>query len=195
MNDQLLWYTTRGSGAVSLALLSAVVVLGVLGVRRFEAAGWPRFLTTALHNNVALIAVLFVAIHVVTAVVDPFTNLGLAAALVPFASYYRTIWLGLGVISMYLAAAIVVTSLLRAHIGHLVWRFIHWGAYGCWALALIHTIGTGTDGTSSWLLAVQGLCVIAVAVATGARLLLPSPDPLAADRARFRERVSREMDR
>ena len=150
MNDQLLWYTTRGSGAVSLALLSAVVVLGVLGVRRFEAAGWPRFLTTALHNNVALIAVLFVAIHVVTAVVDPFTNLGLAAALVPFASYYRTIWLGLGVISMYLAAAIVVTSLLRAHIGHLVWRFIHWGAYGCWALALIHTIGTGTDGTSSW---------------------------------------------
>ena len=195
MSDQLLWYTTRGSGAVSLLLLSGVVVLGVLGVRRFEAAGWPRFLTTALHNNVALIALVFVAIHVLTAVIDPFTNLGLVAALVPFGSYYRTFWLGLGVISMYLAAAIVATSLLRAHIGHGAWRLVHWGAYGCWGLALAHTIGTGTDSTSAWMLAVQGLCVIAVAVATGARLLLPSPDPLSADRARFRERVSREVDR
>ena len=195
MNDELLWYTTRGAGAVSLLLLSGVVVLGVLGVGRFEAAGWPRFLTTALHNNVALIAVVFVAIHVITAIVDPFTNLGLTAALVPFGSYYRTFWLGLGVVSMYLAAAIVITSLIRAHIGHGVWRFIHWGAYGGWVLALIHTVGTGTDATSDWMLAIDAVCVAAIVLATGARLLLPSPDPLAADRARFRERVSREVDR
>jgi sulfoxide reductase heme-binding subunit YedZ len=195
MNDQLLWYTTRGAGAVSLLLLSGVVVLGVLGVRRFEATGWPRFLTTALHNNVALIAVVFVAIHVITAIVDPFTNLGIRAALVPFGSYYRTFWLGLGVISMYVSAAIVITSLIRAHIGHSVWRFIHWGAYGCWVLALVHTVGTGTDATSVWMLAIDAVCVAAVMLAAGARLLLPSPDPLAADRARFRERVSREVDR
>ena len=29
MNDTLLWYTTRGAGAVTLVLLSASVVLGM----------------------------------------------------------------------------------------------------------------------------------------------------------------------
>ncbi len=69
MDDRLLWYTTRGAGAVTLVLLTAVVVLGVLSVLRFEAPGWPRFLTAGLHRNLALATVAFLALHVVTAVV------------------------------------------------------------------------------------------------------------------------------
>ena len=41
MTDQLLWYTTRAAGAVSLVLLTAVVILGVLSALRFKTAGWP----------------------------------------------------------------------------------------------------------------------------------------------------------
>ena len=100
MSDTLLWYTTRGAGAVSLLLLSAVMVMGILGTTRFEAPGWPRFLTTALHRNLSLVAVVFLALHVVTAVVDPYTNLGWTAAILPFSSWYRTFWLGLGTIAM-----------------------------------------------------------------------------------------------
>src|ERR1700674_3234311 len=95
MNDTILWYTTRGAGAVSLVLFSAVVVLGVLSTLRFESTSWPRFLTTGLHRNIALMALVFLALHIVTAVVDPFTHLGWLAAVIPFSSYYRTIWLGL----------------------------------------------------------------------------------------------------
>src|SRR5437660_5094772 len=113
MTNSLLWYTTRGAGAVTLILLSAVVVLGILSTRRVQSASWPRFLTTGLHRNLALMTLVFLALHTVTAVVDPFTNLGWAAALVPFTSYYRTFWLGLGVISFELLLAIVATSLVR----------------------------------------------------------------------------------
>src|SRR6476661_2013856 len=113
MNDTVLWYTTRGAGAVSLVLLSAVVVLGVLSTLRFETASWPRFLTTGLHRNIALTALVFLALHIVTAVVEPFTHLGWLSAVVPFSSYYRTFWLGLGTISFELLFAIVVTSLAR----------------------------------------------------------------------------------
>jgi predicted ferric reductase len=195
MNDTILWYTTRGAGAVSLVLLSAVVVLGVLSTLRFESASWPRFLTTGLHRNVSLTAVVFLALHIVTAVVDPFTHLGWLAAVVPFSSYYRTFWLGLGVVAFELLLAISVTSLIRGFIGHAAWRAVHWLAYASWPVAVIHSLGTGTDTWSAWMLVIDVACSLSVLGAVGARLLSRSSDPLAADRAQFRERVSRNLPR
>ena len=193
MPDTFLWYITRGAGAVSLVLLSAVVVLGVMSSLRFEVPSWPRFLTTGLHRNLSLTAVLFLALHIVTAVVDPFTHLGWLAAVVPFSSYYRTFWLGLGVIAFELLIAITVTSLVRGLIGLSAWRAIHWLSYASWPIAVLHGFGTGTDTLSTWMLAIDGVCITAVAGSVAARLMFRSPDPLAADRARFRERVSRKV--
>jgi len=163
MSTQILWFATRGSGAVSLILFSAVACLGLLAVARAQTPGWPRFLTVGLHRNLALLSVAFVGVHVVTAILDPFTSLGLAAAVVPLASSYRPIQVALGVISMELIAAVIVTSLLRERIGQRVWRAIHWAAYAAWPLAVAHTILAGSDGTAAWMLAVTGACVLAVA--------------------------------
>ena len=193
MNDTILWYTTRGAGAVSLVLLSAVVVLGVLSTLRFESASWPRFLTTGLHRNIALTALVFLALHIVTAIVDPFTHLGWLPAVIPFSSYYRTFWLGLGTIAVELIVAVSVTSLVRGFIGHAAWRTIHWLSYASWPVAVVHSVGTGTDAWSAWMIALDFVCILAVLVAVGARLAARPPDPLAADRARFRERVSRKV--
>lgn len=195
MPDTFLWYTTRGAGAVSLVLLSAVVVLGVLSSLRFEVPSWPRFLTTGLHRNLSLTAVVFLALHIVTAVVDPFTHLGWLSAVVPFSSYYRTFWLGLGVIAFELLIAISVTSLVRGLIGLSAWRAIHWLSYASWPIAVLHGFGTGTDTLSTWMLAIDGVCIAAVVGSVSARLMFSSPDPLAADRARFRERVSRRVEK
>jgi predicted ferric reductase len=160
---------------------------------RFEVPSWPRFLTTGLHRNLSLTAVVFLALHIVTAVVDPFTHLGWLAAVVPFSSYYRTFWLGLGVIAFELLLAITVTSLVRGLIGLSAWRAIHWLSYASWPIAVLHGFGTGTDTLSTWMLAIDGVCIAAVACSVAARLMFRSPDPLAADRARFRERVSRKV--
>jgi len=192
VDDRLLWYTTRGAGAVTLVLLTAVVVLGVLSVLRFEAPGWPRFLTAGLHRNLALATVAFLALHVVTAVVDPYTNLGWAAAIVPFSSWYRTLWLGLGTIAAELVGAVVLTSLLRRRLGHRGWRAVHWLTYLSWPVAVVHGLGTGTDSGSDWLLGLDVVCVAAVLLAVGCRLWPGSPDPLAAARSRFRAATARE---
>jgi sulfoxide reductase heme-binding subunit YedZ len=193
MTDSVLWYTTRGAGAVSLVLLSAVVVLGVLSSLRFEVPSWPRFLTTGLHRNLSLTAVVFLALHIVTAVVDPFTHLGWAAALIPFSSYYRTFWLGLGVIAFELVVAITVTSLVRNLLGHGAWRAVHWLSYASWPFAVLHGFGTGTDAWSAWMLAIDVICIVAVLGSGVARIWMRSPDPLSVDRARFRDRVSRKI--
>ena len=165
MSTQILWFTTRGAGVVSLILFSAVACLGLLAVARTQTARWPRFLTVELHRNLALLSIVFLAIHIVTAIVDPFTNLGIAAALVPLASSYRPLPVAFGVVSVYLVLAIIVTSLLRERIGHRLWRAIHWASYAAWPLAVEHTLTAGSDAFSVWLLAIQGASVLAVSAA------------------------------
>jgi DMSO/TMAO reductase YedYZ heme-binding membrane subunit len=138
--------------------------------------------------------VVFLALHIVTAVVDPFTHLGWLPAVIPFSSYYRTIWLGLGTVAFDLLLAIAVTSLVRNYIGHAVWRAIHWLAYASWPIAVIHGFGAGTDAWSAWLLALTSACIVAVVVAVGYRLRNGSPDPLASARVAFRSAAGRREE-
>lgn len=168
MSTQILWFATRGAGVVTLILFSAVTCLGLLSVARAQSSWWPRFLTVELHRTLALLSVAFVAIHVATAVFDPFTHLGIAAALVPLASAYRPLPVAFGVVSVWLVGAVIVTSLLRERIGHRLWRAIHWTAYASWPLAVEHTLTAGSDAFSPWLLGVAALSVLAV----GASLLV-----------------------
>ena len=165
MSTQILWFATRGAGVVSVILFSVVACLGLLAVARTQSARWPRFLTVELHRSLALLSIVFLAIHIVSAILDPFTKLGIEAALVPLASSYRPLPVAFGVMSVYLVLAIIVTSLLRDRIGLLVWRAVHWASYAAWPLAIEHTLTAGSDSWSVWLLGIQGACVLAVSAA------------------------------
>ena len=171
MSTQILWFATRGSGIVSMLLFTAVVVLGVITTMRWQSDRWPRFLTAEVHRTISLLSIVFLVVHILTAILDPFTNLGIAAALVPFASSYRPLWVTLGVISVYLGVAVLVTSLLRARLGMGVWRAVHWLAYCSWPLALLHSIGSGSDNLAPWMLVVDAVCVVPVAIAVAWRLV------------------------
>jgi sulfoxide reductase heme-binding subunit YedZ len=167
MFDQVLWFAARGAGIVSLLLSTAVVSLGLLTALRFDRPGWPRFLTVELHRSIALISVIFVAIHVVTAVLDPFTSLGFLAAIVPLASSYRPLDVAFGIISVYLVLAVLLSSLIRDRLNQRTWRAIHWLAYAAWPMAVLHSITAGSDAFAPWMLAiVAGCCATVLAVLT-----------------------------
>jgi len=165
MSEQFLWFASRGSGIVSLLLLTTVTVLGLTSMVRWQRPTWPRFLTNDLHSNLALLSVVFVGVHVTSAILDPFTNLGIYAATIPFASSYRPLWVGLGVISVYLFVALIVTSLLRERLGQRTWRLVHWVAYAGWPLAVVHSMGSGSDAFALWMMAIEALCIGVVALA------------------------------
>ena len=164
------WYLMRGSGLVSLVLLSITVALGVIGAQRWKSSRWPRLVTAGLHRNLSLLAVCFLGIHIVTATVDSFIGLSWIGVIVPFTSGYRPLWVGLGVLAFDLLAAVTATSLLRARIGFHAWRLIHWCTWLLWPLAVSHALGSGTDVFSAWGLAITGGCVGLVAVAAAWRL-------------------------
>ena len=171
MNTQILWFATRGAGVVSLLMFTAVIVLGVMTSVRWQAGQWPRFLTAEVHRTIALLSVVFLALHVATAVVDPYASLGWISAIVPFASSYRPFWLGLGVVSVDLLVAVIVTSLLRARVGRRIWRAVHWTAYASWPFALAHGIGAGSDASAAWMIGIEAACIVAVVTAVAWRLL------------------------
>jgi len=165
-----LWYLTRATGAVTLLLLTGSVVLGVANIGRLQTTGWPRFVVEGVHRNISLLAVVLLVVHIATSVLDPFAGIHLIDALIPFVGTYRPIWLGLGAFASDLLLAIVVTSLVRRRLGHGVWRATHWLAYLCWPVAVVHTVGTGSDVKQVWLLALTAICVAAVVVAVWARV-------------------------
>jgi sulfoxide reductase heme-binding subunit YedZ len=169
-NSQALWYMTRGFGLIDLVLLTATMVMGLTQVVRFARPGWPRFVVSALHKNISLLAVAFLAVHVVTAVMDTFAPISIASVFIPFAGKYRPLWLGLGALSLDLLIALVVTSLLRERMGQRTWRLLHWGAYLCWPVAIVHGLGTGSDTKLGWVLALNAACVAAGVVAIWWRL-------------------------
>ena len=160
-----LWYASRATGVVSLLLLSLVVMLGILVNRQGRLPGLPSFAVTGLHRSLSLLSVLFIAIHVATAIIDPYVSIGLAAVVIPFVSAYMPFWLGLGAVALDLVAALILTSLARAYISRRTWRGIHWLAYAAWPVALLHGIGSSPDLRSGGLLLVAIGSALAVGMA------------------------------
>jgi sulfoxide reductase heme-binding subunit YedZ len=159
------WYLTRGSGAVSLVLLTASVVIGIAGSMRLSGGRWPRFAVETVHRDVSLMVVVFLLIHIITSVLDSFAPISLTAAVIPFGASYRPLWLGLGALSFDLILALTITSLARRRLGYQTWRAVHWLAYASWPVAVLHGLGTGSDSKVWWMLALTAVCVGAVVVA------------------------------
>lgn len=172
-----LWYATRATGVVALVLLTVTVALGVAGASRLSSPHWPRVVTAGLHRNISLLVVLFVVVHVVTTLLDPFVPINPASVVVPFISSYRPLWVSLGAIAFDLILALIVTSLLRSRMPFGAWRAVHWLAYACWPIALWHGLGTGTDSKLPWLLLLDAACVLLVAGALIWRLIQLAPGP------------------
>jgi sulfoxide reductase heme-binding subunit YedZ len=157
-----LWYTTRATGIVALVLLTATLVLGILTAGRVRSRSWPAFAQADLHKRISLLAMVFLAFHVLTSVLDTYVNVGWAAILVPFASPYRPVWTGLGTVGVDLILAVAISSALRQRIRARTWRGIHWLAYGSWPVAMAHSLGIGTDASKLWMDGLAVVCSLAV---------------------------------
>ncbi len=165
-----LWYLARGTGIVTLLLLTLVVALGIATRGGRALPGLPRFAVGAVHRSASLLTIVLLTVHVTTLLFDPYAQLKLLDLVLPFSGSYRTLWLGLGTLGSDLMLALVVTSLLRNRLGARVWRGVHWLAYAAWPVALVHGIGTGTDAGQTWMRALTVTCIAAVGAALSWRV-------------------------
>jgi DMSO/TMAO reductase YedYZ heme-binding membrane subunit len=199
---------TRASGIVTMVLLTVTMVLGLTTASRARARGWPGFAQQELHRRISMVTIVFLAIHVVTSVLDTYVHIGWLAVVVPLASPYSRFWVGLGAVAVDLMLAVFVSSLLRSRMRPELWRRLHWLAYGCWPLALAHTFGLGTDAGERWVIVLGVLCSLSVLAALVWRtqkavrrtagptvtvpVSVPSPQPDQAPRRLVSSAASRE---
>jgi DMSO/TMAO reductase YedYZ heme-binding membrane subunit len=182
MNAHALWYLTSCTGIVALVLVTASVIIGILASLRTGGSRTPRFVVAGLHRNVSLMTVAFIVVHVATTIMDAYAPIRVVDAVVPFISAYRPIWLGLGALAFDIILALVITSLVRVRIGLKTWRGIHWFAYACFPIALVHSLGTGSDASQRWMLAIVIACGGAVVVAALVRVWQLVPERVTASR-------------
>lgn len=169
-SQHLFWLGSRSLGIVAILLVSVSVGFGLalsarVGVRPGAAA---RFKT--LHEAVALTALVAIAGHGLLLVGDAYLHPTLPQIAIPFLLPNHTIWTGIGVIAGWLAALFTLSFYVRKRIGVALWRKLHRWTIAVFALALVHTIGSGTDARSAWLIVILALVAAPVALLGGLRL-------------------------
>ncbi len=170
-----LWYLSRGTGIASIALLTAVVVLGMIVSGRRRPHGEQATVVMAVHRWLSLGMLSFLTVHVATAVAETYVSIDAISSVVPFTSGYEPFWVGLGTLAVDLLVAVSVTSYFRHRIAERAWRAVHYASYALWPMALVHGFVLGTSNQPG-LRAVTAACG---AVGVGAvlwRLLATHPD-------------------
>ncbi len=177
LDHTLLWETARVGGMVAYLLAAGSVWLGLLLSLKVRSKSWPRFVTDGLHRHVTLIALIFTAIHTLTVWIDPFTAFTPAEVLVPLATHYRPLWVGLGIVAAYLLVAVWASEWVRPHIGYAWWRRFHYASFLVFLLATLHGIGAGSDTRTWWGVGIYGLGVgVTVALLAWRMWIAVSPE-------------------
>ena len=142
---QALWYVTRAAGLAAYLLLWLSTVWGLVIPSKFFDPWLPGALAYDLHEFLSLLSIGFVALHVVVLLGDRYLPFTLAGILVPFAASYRPVWVGVGIIGMYLMLLVSITFYFRRRIGAATFRAIHLASFGAYVAAAQHGLMAGTD--------------------------------------------------
>ncbi len=168
--DHTFWYLTRASGLVAYLLLFSSVSLGLTltggspGLRRYDIYD--------LHRFIAFVTLAVTGFHLLIVLPDAYINFTILELLVPFASPYRPVYMGLGILGFYLMVIVLASFYLMPRLPYTWWRRLHYGTLLMFVLALAHGLGAGTDTGTSWALALYVATGSAVLILTGRRVLI-----------------------
>ena len=156
--EHLFWITSRAAGGAALILASVAVAVGLMMSAK-RPNGNKRDLR-AIHEALSLTTLAMVAVHGLSLLGDSYLNPGLAGITIPFVGSYRSLWTGLGIVAGYGLAALGLTYYMRDRIGAARWRKLHRLTALFWVLAIVHTIGAGSDAAQLWFLLASALFVV-----------------------------------
>ena len=173
-SQHLWWLASRSFGVVAIVLISLSVGLGLaLSGRLLRRRGMPARVKT-LHEAFAISGLIAIVLHGLLLIGDPYLHPGLAGVALPFALADQTIWTAVGIIAGWLAAIVTLSFYVRRWIGVGVWRWLHRWTLAVYVLGIAHTLGSGTDARSVWLLGLLAVTALPI-VFVGTYRFLPRP--------------------
>ncbi len=184
--QHIFWIASRAFGVVALVLVAVSVGIGLAMAMRSAKGPGAMARLRQVHEATALTALIFIAAHGLVLLGDSYLRPGLAGIAIPFATSHTPLWTGLGVIGGWMAALLGLSFYVRRWIGPKLWRKMHRWTLAVYALAVVHTLGSGTDAGSFWLVVILIATAAPLAVMTAVRLL-PGDEP--SNRSRPRRRI------
>jgi sulfoxide reductase heme-binding subunit YedZ len=140
-----IWMSARAAGIVSLILLTLLIVLGIV-LSHPQQSRWKQSKRVfPWHESLWVFVMAFIAVHVAALVLDPYAGVGLAGAIFPGLSEYRSVPVALGVIAVYALALTVVTARYTSLLPSGTWLRLHRLSAVVLALAWGHGVLAGTD--------------------------------------------------
>jgi methionine sulfoxide reductase heme-binding subunit len=165
------WYVARAAGIAAYLLVTVSVLLGLTMAGKKTFPRWPRFVVEDVHRFVGLLVGSFVVIHVLTIAIDAWLPFSIGAIILPLLSRYRPVWVALGIVAAELLLALAFTNHYRNRLPYRVWRRAHYLNFAVWGAATLHGVGSGTDRSAPWALALFALATASVGGALVWRLL------------------------
>jgi len=183
MSGTLPWYVARASGLVAWALLAGAVVWGLLMTSKLMRRRVKNSWLLDLHRWLGGLALVFTGIHVLAVMGDTYVHFGVASVLVPFVAHWHPLAVAWGVASLYLLAAVEVTSLLRRRLSNRLWKRVHVLSFPLFVTSTLHGLSAGTDGRKPMAIITAALATAGVAALVAVRIRR-TPDRSAAGRSR-----------
>lgn len=145
--DYIWWLASRASGIVALALITVSVIVGLLMSARILRRRGATARLRRLHEGTTVTGIVAIGVHGVTLLGDSWLHPGIRGIAVPFALSYRPLFTGAGIVGGYLAALFGLSFYVRRRIGARLWRRMHRLTVVAYALAVVHSVGAGTDAS------------------------------------------------
>lgn len=164
---QALWYVTRAAGLVAYFLLWLSTAWGLAVSSKIFDPLLHRAFTYDMHQFISLLAIGFTFLHVVVLLGDQYLPFSIAAVLIPFIAPYRPLWVGVGIIGLYITLLVSITFYIRRWIGQKTFRVIHISSFLAYAAVTVHGWMAGTDSplwTTQLMYAGTALAIVFLSV-------------------------------
>ena len=158
------WLLSRVTGVTAFIALALDVIVCLFVSTRLANRVLGKGVGVELHRWLSPVALALVLGHAVLLLADGYIRFDTLAVLVPFASPYRPVAVGIGVLAAYLALVVHGSFALRKRIGASMWRRLHYLSFVALVGAAAHAVLAGSDnGTLRAFYAVP-LVIVAVLI-------------------------------
>ena len=172
---QLFWFASRALGIVAIVMLGSSVALGLTMSGRLMRQRGINAKLRRFHEASTLVTLGLIVAHGGLLLFDTYLRPGLAGITLPFATSYRPVFTGLGIIAGWLAAILGLSFYARRRIGARTWRKLHRLTILAYLLALAHVVGAGTNGTNPWMIGLLTALTAPIVFAFTYRILPGTP--------------------
>ncbi|MEJ2487368.1 MAG: ferric reductase-like transmembrane domain-containing protein [Anaerolineales bacterium] len=146
-SENVTWFITRSAGITAYLLLWLSTVWGLVIPSKIFGRSLSGDYTFDFHKFISLLSLGFLALHIFILLIDNYLPYTFAQIFVPFLSPYRPVWVGIGVIALYLTILVTVTFYMRKRIGMKTFRYIHYSSLIAYLGGTAHGFFAGTDSS------------------------------------------------